>query len=186
MLFTIDSDKRKLNHPTDDLMRRVADQDNGAFAELYELTSNTVYCYLLSIVADRRLAEDLMQDTYLSIRKSIVHYIPKNKPMAWIFTIARNLAYMELRRRGFHPETELESIQELSEADSVSSVLDSMILQKALQLLGEEERQIVLLHAVSGYKFRQIAAYTGIPLGTALSTYNRAMKKLRKSLNEEG
>ena len=60
------------------------------------------------------------------------------------------------------------------------------MLEAALKALGDEERQVVLLHAVSGLKHREIAQDLGLPLSTVLSRYNRALKKLKRHLTEEG
>ena len=57
---------------------------------------------------------------------------------------------------------------------------DRVILSECLRSLSDEERQIVMLHAVSGFKHREIAGLLEMPLSTVLSKYNRAMKKLRK------
>lgn len=62
---------------------------------------------------------------------------------------------------------------------------DRALLQTALAGLGGDERQIVLLHAVSGLKHRQIAELTHMPLATVLSKYHRALKKLRVLLKGE-
>ena len=63
---------------------------------------------------------------------------------------------------------------------------DKVVLHAALHILKEEERQIVLLHTAAGLKHREIAADLGMPLATVLSKYNRAMKKLKNHLREEG
>ena len=60
------------------------------------------------------------------------------------------------------------------------------MLAAALKTLGDEERKVVLLHAVSGLKHREIAQDLGLPLSTVLSRYNRALKKLKRYLTEEG
>ncbi len=60
-----------------------------------------------------------------------------------------------------------------------------MVLKAALDILKEDERQIVLLHASAGLKHREIAADLQMPLATVLSKYNRAMKKLKQYLREE-
>ena len=60
-----------------------------------------------------------------------------------------------------------------------------MVLREAMRILSAEERQIVLLHAVSGLKHREIADDLGMPLATVLSKYRRALAKLRKRLSEE-
>ena len=61
---------------------------------------------------------------------------------------------------------------------------DRMMLQFLLGILSDEERQIVILHAVSGMKHREIAALLDRGLSTVLSKYNRAIKKLRKAIKE--
>jgi RNA polymerase sigma-70 factor (ECF subfamily) len=56
---------------------------------------------------------------------------------------------------------------------------------EAMRVLSDEERQIVILHAVSGVKHREIAKIMEMPLPTVLSKYNRAMKKLKKKMQGE-
>ena len=56
---------------------------------------------------------------------------------------------------------------------------ESALLQHALAVIGEEERRIVMLHAVTGMKHREIAALLEMPLATVLSKYHRALKKMR-------
>lgn len=170
---------------TDGLMREVAEGNEDAFATLYRATQNPVYCLLLSIVKNPAIAEDLMQDTYLSVRKSIQNYNPQGKPMAWIFTIAKNLAYMELRRLQRQDADDFSDHENLMGDDDISRAIDNLMLRKALLLLEETDRQIVLLHVVTGLKFVEISSSTQIPLGTVLSRYHRAIRKLQKSVERE-
>ena len=169
---------------SEDLMRRVADGNKEAFELLYISTQHAVYCMILSIVKNPTIAEDLMQDTYISVRRSIKNYTPQYKPMAWIFTIAKNLAYMELRKRNFSELTDEILEDDTRSFDNTTQAADRIVLNKALALLGEKERQIVLLHAVAGLKFREIATTVESPLGSVLSTYNRSIKKLQKAVSE--
>lgn len=121
-----------------------------------------------------------MQETYLKIRASAHLYEPRGKPMAWVFTVARNIAYMHIRRNQSNrvvanPEKDLNGV--LAEKLNIS---ERIALQTVLKELDEEERSIILLHAVSGYKHHEIASYLGIPLATALSKYHRGLKKMRR------
>ena len=169
----------------DRLMQKVADGDEDAFVTLYRASSDAVYYLLLSLVKEPAAAEDLMQDTYLSVRKSAKNYVPQGKPMAWIFTIAKNLAYMELRRNQRQDPDGLEGHEELAAEDGISRAVDNMGLRNALALLDERDRQIVLLHVVSGLKFVEVASALETPLGTVLSRYHRAIRKLQKSVKGE-
>ena len=67
----------------------------------------------------------------------------------------------------------------------LENLADAMVLRSALEVLKEDERQIVLLHASAGLKHREIAADLQMPLATVLSKYNRAIKKLKQYLREE-
>lgn len=185
-LFTMIEPEHRGVQLTDALMEQVAKGDRAAFAQLYEKTRHALYCYLLAIVKQAAAAEDLMQDTYVAVYRHIDSYRPQGKPMAWVFTIARNLAYMELRKAGSQVALEDCAPQEEQGGDATLQAVDAMVLRAALSHLSEEERQIVLLKAVMGYKFREIAQSTGLPAGTVRSSYSRSMKKLQKILNEEG
>ena len=60
-----------------------------------------------------------------------------------------------------------------------------MVLEAAFHVLNQEERQIVILHAVSGLKHKEISQIMKRPLSTVLSKYNRAIKKLKKAMGED-
>jgi len=79
------------------LFQHIADGDKDAFQFLYKETSKSIYAFLLSIVQNREDAEDLLQETYIRIRLHADQYEDQGKPLAWMFTIARNLALMRLR-----------------------------------------------------------------------------------------
>lgn len=71
-------------------------------------------------------------------------------------------------------------------ADGSEDVLDRMVLETAMSILDAEERQIVVLHAMAGFRHREIAEILDLPTGTVLSKYNRAMKKMRKEIGSRG
>jgi RNA polymerase sigma-70 factor (ECF subfamily) len=68
----------------------------------------------------------------------------------------------------------------------IQNVEDRIVLEGAFQVLNDEERSIVLLHAVSGMKHKEIASILNKPLSTVLSKYNRAIKKLNQELSNNG
>lgn len=166
------------------IFKRIADNDMSAFEELYQLTERSIYAFALSILRNNEDALDVVQDTYLKIRGAAHLYKPMGKPMAWIFTIARNLSMSKLRQ---HAHMEISNDDEFEDNLSFSYVTDHedrLILQSALKILSEEERKIILLHAISGFTHIEIARDIGIPLSTVLSKYHRGLKKLRKHLTE--
>lgn len=164
------------------LFVQIGQGDVGAFEKLYIQTERAVYAYVFSILKNPEDTQDIVQDTYLKIRAAAHLYQPQGKPLAWIFTIARNLTHNLQKKNGrsiYLEDGDLENNKDLS---YVTDVTDRLILEAAFKLLSEEERQILLLHALSGIKHREIAKSMGVPLSTVLSRYHRSLKKLRKFL----
>ncbi len=153
--------------------------DREALAALYQRTSSAVYSFALSLCRHTQDAEDVLQDTYLQAALAAERYVPQGRPMAWLLTIARNAALSRLRLR--------QRTAPLEEVDWEPTVTDEdrLVLESLLAGLGEQERQIVALHAVAGLKHREIGELLGLPLATVLSKYSRALKKLRAYLREE-
>lgn len=95
--------------------------------------------------------------------------------------ITKNLSLMKLREKKKHQELEPEEWDiNFHIPDSAGNVEDRHLLEAALEILSDDERQIILLHAVSGLKHREIAKLLELALSTVLSKYRRALKKLRK------
>ena len=89
---------------------------------------------------------------------------------------------MHLRREGRNTTLEEEQWDAIPAQQTGLDAEERVLLQQALATLGEEERRIILLHAVTGLKHREIAALLELPLSTVLSKYNRALKKMRAYL----
>lgn len=167
------------------LLQKLAQGDREALAQLYAQTKGAVYGFALSILKSGHAAEDVMQDTYVRVYNAAAGYRAQGKPLAWILTIARNLALAKLREdKKEAPLREWAPPGEESGSFAGQSA-DRMALHAALTILSDEERQIVILHSLTGMKHREIAAIIGIPLPTTLSKYRRALFKLKKYLQEE-
>ena len=170
------------------LLKQVGTGDREAFRQLYQNTDRTVYSFILSIVKNPSDAEEILQETYLKVWTSASGYVGQGKPLAWIFTIARNLCYMRFRDRKHEAGVGLDDLNQTEMGElcrQIENVADRMALMAALEVLKEDERQIVILHASAGMKHREIAASLQMPLATVLSKYRRAMKKLEEYLGRE-
>ena len=166
----------------DTWLTAIAEGSTDALALLYQETSASVYAYALSILQNSHDAEDVLHDCYLSVWTAASSYRSAGKPMAWLLTITKNLALMQLRegkRTAELPDT-------LPSPAFEPTALTNLSLCAALAALSREEGEIVTLHAVAGLKHREIAAMLSLPLPTVLSKYHRALSKLRKLLKEEG
>lgn len=156
--------------------------DENAFDELYYATKDRVFYTILSILKDYHLSEDIMQNTYIKIRQGINNY-KDNNPFGWIITIARNLAINEYNKR--QKELTIDTTQ--SEFLFPSYEIDASLsnIDRIMKDLDVEEREIVSLYIVSGFKHREIAKITGKPLGTVLWKYRKALKTLKINLEKE-
>ena len=163
----------------DGFIDRIAHGDTQALEALYHTTSAGVYAYALSVLKNSHDAEDVLQDCFLRIHDSASTYRSQDKPMAWILTITKNLCYKRLdqqRKMGCEP---LEEWKDYTDTNHRATTDDKVVIQACMELLADDERQIVVLHAVSGFKHREIAKMMGIPLSTVLSKYHRTIKKLK-------
>lgn len=168
----------------ENLLTEMAQGSSDALAEFYRRTVRCAYALALSLLQNPQDAQDILQDTYVRAWQMAGKYHPGGKPVGWLLTILRNLAYMKLRGSS---RTAPMCTQDLdaffSDQPAVTSE-DRLLLATALQLLDAEERQIVLLHAAAGMKHWETAKLLGLPLGTVLSKYRRALKKMQSTWEE--
>ena len=164
------------------LLAGVAAGEQEALAELYHRTRAAVYGMALSYLHNAHDAQDLTQDVFVRVWDCGAQYRPTGSPMGWLLAVCRNLCLMQLRSENRHsPLTDAEWDAIPTEETGLSAD-ERTLLHQALAGLGEEERRVVLLHAVTGLKHREIAALLELPLPTVLSKYHRALKKMRSFL----
>ena len=167
------------------LLLQAGKGSRDAFGQLYTRTRGAVYALTLSLLHNAQEAQDTAQDTFVKVWESAPGYRPQGSPMAWLLTIARNLARSRLRQSGRLVGLDEEDWNAIPAADPDVTPEDRQVLQEALARLGEEERQIILLHAVSGLKHREIADLLELPVSTVLSKYHRGLKKMKALMKGE-
>ena len=147
---TMEEDPAGRNRELDRLLLRVGEGDREALAEVYHRARASVYALALSLLKDAHEAEDVAQDTFVKVWESAPGYRAQGSPMAWMLTIARNLARMRLRREGRQVGLEDEEWNAIPADAPAVSPEDRQVLQTALAALGAEERQFILLDPFSG------------------------------------
>ncbi len=156
------------------------EKDESSLEELYELTKIDVYKLALSYLKVTADAEDVMQDTFINIKKYSYLYNSKNKAMAWILKITKNLCLNKIKsRKKTNDISDYEN--ELKESDKG---YNSVLIKTILNDFNEEERKIFMLSTVENFKFKEIANLLDLKLSTVLSKYNRAIKRVRKKYEE--
>ena len=162
-----------------DVIIQLKNNNMDAFDDFYELTKRQVYVSILSIVKNRMIADELMQDTYLRFLNNIHKYKEKTNVIAFIVTIARNLSINEYNRR--KKETLCDFI------DTKSSYIENTptpLLDLVYEVLSGDELQVFIFHIVDGLKHREIAKIMKKPIGTITWLYNKALKKMKEKVGE--
>ena len=188
LIFSSEKTKQQETENTllDTLLGRIAIGDTAALEALYRRTQTAVYSFALSVLKNAHDAEDVLHDCYVAVWNSAAQYRSQSKPMAWLITIAKNLCLQQLRAQRKTADMP-EDMHAFLPADSAGmSVEDRTVLSACMRQLSDGERQIVTLHAIAGFKHREIAAILQMPLATVLSKYNRAIKKLKQHLQAGG
>ena len=182
MLMTIEYAGASDRNELEKLLVGIAAGDRKALAELYRRTRAAVYGMALSYLHSAHDAQDMTQDVFVRVWDCAAQYRPTGSPIGWLLTVCRNLCLMQLRGDSRRAALSDEEWDAIPAAEVGLSSEERALLQQVLAKLGEEERRIVLLHAVTGLKHREIAALLELPLATILSKYHRALKKMRSFL----
>ncbi|UUX96053.1 sigma-70 family RNA polymerase sigma factor [Aquabacterium sp. J223] len=186
------------SHDLSQLLARTALGDRVAFASLYRRTSGHLLAVVLRIQRDRALAEELLQEVYVSVWKAAGGFdAAQSQPLTWLTSIARNRAIDSLRRAATQPQTvsatrdEDDERPDESEARADGAPGPAELLDRAsearqlalcMQDLSAVQRQSVALAFFDGLSHAEVAEHLRQPLGTVKSWVRRALISLRACL----
>ena len=171
----------------EELMDLVADMDPEAFELVYDRHAQAAYSLCYRIAGSRALADDMCQETFLSIWRSAGRYDRRlGSVRSWILSIAHNRAIDQLRRatrhrsREVHDEAVAERIpsDETTDGEALSRVQAGETAQLLDRLPGEQ-RQVIELSFFSGYAHSEIAELLALPLGTVKGRMRLGLERLR-------
>ncbi len=180
----------------EDLMARVAEDDERAFTELVGRFRARVSNLISRVLNDRESSEDLAQEVFVRVFVHRRNYRTGSKFSTWVFTIAANLAKNEIRRRvrrrnwfSLDALTEVfsDSIIQLADpTEGREQVLEREQLQgavgQAIATVPEKYRLALVLRDIEGLSYEEIAEVLGVPGGTVRSRINRARSMLKRKL----
>jgi RNA polymerase sigma factor (sigma-70 family) len=165
------------------------ERSRESFALLFGRFAPRVKSYMLKLGAKPELAEELAQETLLTVWRKAAYFDPSRASAStWIFTIARNLRIDALRRER-HPddlidEPGLQPVEQARADDALSSCERESRLRLALKTLPQEQAEVVRLSFFHDKAHAQISAELGVALGTVKSRLRLAMVRLRAQLEE--
>ncbi len=189
--------------PTDatdeQLMLRFQGGEAGAFELLLRRHRGPAFSFLVRLTGDRPRAEDLLQETWLRVVAAAPRWEPRARFRTWLYTVARNLAADEARRRALRRADPLDApgpggaspAEALADgAPGPDLAADGALLrprlEAALAALPEEQREVFLLREYAGVPFAEIAEITGVPAPTVKSRMRYALEGLRRTLEGLG
>lgn len=185
------------------LIERCARGDHKAFTELVERMERPLINFIYQYVGSRDIAEDIFQETFIRVMKSIRRYKPTASLTTWIFTIARNLCLDHAKYQKRHKTISIDRNDEedgiadqprviyLREAlasavesphDRCEKSEESEALTNALKELSPVKRESLILRIFHGIPYQDIAKITDAPVGTAKYRVHEAIEDLQAIL----
>jgi RNA polymerase sigma-70 factor (ECF subfamily) len=169
-----------------ELLRQVAAGDEAAFAELYDLYASPVYNYLLRLVNEQAVAEEILQEVFLVMWQSAHRFRAEAKVKTWLLRIAHHQAVSWLRRARvvlWSPD-ELEANSEDPVEEHLAQRWEIEQIRAALTRLSTNHRAVIELTFVQGLSYAEIAEVMNCPIGTVKSRMSYALRHLSTLLSE--
>jgi RNA polymerase sigma factor (sigma-70 family) len=171
------------------LIRRIAAGDRDALAALCARYQTAVFYYLVRLLGDRALAEEVFQDTLVAVWRSAGTFEGRSSVQTWLVGIARRQAHNSTRRRVL-PRADVAELEVLPAADPEPE--DVALagarreeLAAAMARLTPAHREVLVLTFVHGLSYPEMARLVGVPEGTIKSRLSNAKRALRALLEEE-
>ncbi|MEI6091793.1 MAG: sigma-70 family RNA polymerase sigma factor [bacterium] len=185
MLFN----KKYSTRTDEELMKLTAKGDRNAFGELYQRYSKRMLNFFhFNLKRDRYKAEDFLQDLFLKIIEKSSSFDAQKKFSTWIYTISVNMCKNEYRKNSIEKSI-FSDVQEevMYIADGYLDLakqdfIEKELLEKSINELDENRRQIIILRYFEGLQLSEIAEVLGCPLGTVKSSLFNTLKLLSKKL----
>lgn len=163
------------------LLDRVRGRDEAAMAALYDKYKRLVYTISLRVLGDPQAAEDLSQEVFLRVWRNPDMQVPPSGMAPWFAVVARNRSIDVLRQRKNFVDVDA-TVMENELGFSPDFDHDRLIQQarQAMQNVSDDQRQALQMAFFEGLTHTEIAARTGLPLGTVKTRIRSAVTTLRK------
>jgi RNA polymerase sigma-70 factor, ECF subfamily len=165
------------------LVLRCQTGDEEAFAELVQRYRPRLLYYLRKMLREFHRAEDALQEVWLDVLRAIKRLKDAGAFRAWVYRIARDRAYRELRKSHLRTQR-LERVEAIDESaeDAEFTPEDAAQIHAALDELSAEHREVAVLQFIECMSYEEIAGIVGCPIGTVRSRLHYAKRSLRAAL----
>ncbi len=180
-----------------DLVKRFIQGDQASIEVLINRHKNKVFTYIILIVKNQSLAEDIFQDTFIKVIKSLKEgkYKDNGKFVSWVIRIAHNLTIDHFRKEkqintysNEDYEADIFNSKKLSESTVEDLMVETQIIKEVRLLIDElpdDQKQVILLRHYGGLSFKEIADQTDVSINTALGRMRYALINLRKLIEQK-
>jgi len=194
--LAVSLDKKSTFLYTDEqLIGRFQAGDERAYVELVNRYKDRLLNFVFQFLGDMEQAEDVVQDTMLRLYEKKHYYKEIAKFSTWIYTIARNLANTELRKRKRRKTTYLSHMSKDERQYEIPAVQDNVDqslhnefiqdrIKSAISKLPEHYKTVIILRDIQELSYDDISNIVGVPLGTIKSRINRARLQLQADLQD--
>lgn len=174
---------------SDEAVVSYAQEHSGVgFEELIDRYQNQLFGYTIRLIRDKDLAEDAVQDTFISAYQNIQSFDTSRKFSSWIYRIAHNKAINEIRRH--KKQISLEDAPEIESKENVKEIEGQLgkkqareILEANINKLNIKYRGIIILRYLEEKSYDEISDILKIPTSTVGVRIRRGLEKLRQSIN---
>jgi RNA polymerase sigma-70 factor, ECF subfamily len=170
------------------IVRKAQRGDPHAFTLIVRAYQVPVFNYVLRIVGDRGLAEDLTQEVFLRVFQSLPSFSFRSKFTTWLFQVTRYRVLDELRARERRPRSiELDAVHTLSVVDAPAEQAETIeALWRAVDRLGLDLKMALLLRDIAGFSYNEIAEILEITLATVKWRIYKAREEVQLTLTRQG
>lgn len=171
------------------LIEQACSGDIKAFNEIVSSYGGRIYSYCLRMTNNKEDAEDLTQEVFIKVYKSISRFNNKCKFSTWVYRIAYNTCIDRYRKKKFKTVGLSEVAQPSDDADKFNPELNALQSEKArlikecLANMKVQYRNIIILRDIQDHSYEEIASILKLPLGTVKSQISRARRALKKNLD---
>lgn len=169
--------------------------DENALAALINRHKQKIYSFIYSKVFDRDITEDIFQDTFIKVIKTLKNgkYNEEGKFLPWVMRIAHNLVIDHFRRNNRMPkfdntgEFSIFSVLSDSSLNAEKSIIKDQVesdVRRIIEELPEDQKQVLMMRMYQDMSFKEISERTGVSINTALGRMRYALINLRKVIDQ--
>lgn len=160
--------------------------DGQLLEEIYQQYKPLIYNYLYRSTLNHHTAEELTQDTFLKVYKSIHQFRKESSLKTWLFTIARNTFLDSIKMKQNQEEAfDPTEVLMIDQSDAFSSLDEKLLIRKILLKLSEKERTLIILRDYYYFEYREILKIIGSTEGQVKIGLHRGRKKFKEMYQRE-